>query len=980
MDKKWRVSRLNLELPRLNSQDSACNRTLYDADSDSLWSDVDVAFSASQLRAQLLNYCETTAECEQTTAIAAKVKAFLQLSNFSSLSLVEAVAAACAYLPGVMRNSELCRSVSTLLRVRLTGKGLLGLHALSEEEDETLFSRILPFLQRCDSLPPTYRYDEELHSALMILCIGDQPGDGMLPGNALRVECFGQAVVRPECLAVAVRLSLLGSVELQLHAWKDLVSLVARNYKNCSRILELEGCFSWLATALSLVPAATESRAALQQSLYTYVLTFYTTLLSRCFTSPTVGRIDQQLSRLRQQLTLQSGWHEGAASVIRALYSALFHKLASGTTASSSGSAHFLTSVHLLTCSWAQFVMYTPLSCDGIEQAGQVTLTPLLGHNQSLSQPIAPEIGSCLPCFAGSGASSVALHRGGDGTWADSEVAQRIQRSMVAVADRLTPAATSKHNVAHAPVSRLLDACIARCILVAQLTTTISDQHMQTGVIVQALLANINRPTGFKSSSAGVVPRAAKAAAVSIDKRQQQVQWFTAERAKAATRRSSGLLASLLRTTLRRTPAGAAVKLKPKLPGDFDGPSPAATPSSTPAAEQLQGLASTAAEAATADVQSTLVDPAPTSLVCAGCRLPIGDHANDHHHPSGSTSVPSSAALILLGDSLVYHVGHCACTLCGQSTTEPLLHHGRPVCRRCNDINAADLCGACQRHVTPKDGVSGEIAAALGRALHAGCLSCAHCGIALRDGAAFTVHTDCTGTPQPYCVADYELLYGVRCSGCQRNLQPGGTAVEACGGVFHPSCFTCAHPGCGVNLSSRGEYYTADSGRPLCYDHYLARTGTPCAGCGAYVLGEGIEALASCWHVGCLACAACSQPLGLEDKVEVYQGAVYHAGGSCDPCNRLLSNDVSCASCAQPIHGDVLHLDFGAGPVQYHPECVRCCVCHAQLAAGEVYLAEAQQTGAGQEAASLYCAEHAAASNEVRFSSCSQPINSNSSV
>ncbi|CAK8675320.1 unnamed protein product [Clavelina lepadiformis] len=105
---------------------------------------------------------------------------------------------------------------------------------------------------------------------------------------------------------------------------------------------------------------------------------------------------------------------------------------------------------------------------------------------------------------------------------------------------------------------------------------------------------------------------------------------------------------------------------------------------------------------------------------------------------------------------------------------------GERYCSECYEKYFAHACGKCHKKIV------GEVMHALNQTWHVSCFVCTACNQAFRDGVFHLEHD------KPYCVSDYNLLFGTMCKGCGYPIEAGDHYVEAIKAQWHETCFTCA--------------------------------------------------------------------------------------------------------------------------------------------------------------------------------------------
>ncbi|XP_078489557.1 PDZ and LIM domain protein 7-like [Ciona intestinalis] len=151
----------------------------------------------------------------------------------------------------------------------------------------------------------------------------------------------------------------------------------------------------------------------------------------------------------------------------------------------------------------------------------------------------------------------------------------------------------------------------------------------------------------------------------------------------------------------------------------------------------------------------------------------------------------------------------CASQNCGRPLQNCgfIEEKGQRYCAGCYEKYFAQTCHDCHKKIV------GEVMHALNETWHVTCFVCTDCKQAFRDGV-FHLHNE-----KPYCVADYNRLFGTICKGCGFAIEAGDHYVEAIKQQWHETCFTCAV--CHVDLKNAG--FFAVNEKPVCSNHKNAR-------------------------------------------------------------------------------------------------------------------------------------------------------------
>lgn len=107
-----------------------------------------------------------------------------------------------------------------------------------------------------------------------------------------------------------------------------------------------------------------------------------------------------------------------------------------------------------------------------------------------------------------------------------------------------------------------------------------------------------------------------------------------------------------------------------------------------------------------------------------------------------------------------------------------------------------NTCARCRQPISGK-GIN-----ALDQRWHTECFVCAHCCLPFQGSYV-------PYQAKPYCVEDFNRMFGKRCGGC--NQQIIGGFLQAMGKDWHPEHFVCSH--CSGSLASG--FFDA-GGQPIC--------------------------------------------------------------------------------------------------------------------------------------------------------------------
>nr|XP_020446539.1 PDZ and LIM domain protein 7 isoform X1 [Monopterus albus]XP_020446558.1 PDZ and LIM domain protein 7 isoform X1 [Monopterus albus]XP_020446568.1 PDZ and LIM domain protein 7 isoform X1 [Monopterus albus]XP_020446577.1 PDZ and LIM domain protein 7 isoform X1 [Monopterus albus]XP_020446586.1 PDZ and LIM domain protein 7 isoform X1 [Monopterus albus] len=180
---------------------------------------------------------------------------------------------------------------------------------------------------------------------------------------------------------------------------------------------------------------------------------------------------------------------------------------------------------------------------------------------------------------------------------------------------------------------------------------------------------------------------------------------------------------------------------------------------------------------------------------------------------SGRTPVCGACNKIIRGRYLValgrsWHPEEFTCSQCKAVLEEGgfFEERGSVYCTKCYDNRYAPNCAKCKKKIT------GEIMHALKMTYHIECFQCAACKTPIRNQAFYMEEGE------PYCVKDYEKMFGTKCHGCDFKIDAGDRFLEALGYSWHDTCFVCAL--CQINLEGKTFYSKKD--KPLCKGHAFA--------------------------------------------------------------------------------------------------------------------------------------------------------------
>ncbi|KAJ7984646.1 hypothetical protein DPEC_G00356920 [Dallia pectoralis] len=171
--------------------------------------------------------------------------------------------------------------------------------------------------------------------------------------------------------------------------------------------------------------------------------------------------------------------------------------------------------------------------------------------------------------------------------------------------------------------------------------------------------------------------------------------------------------------------------------------------------------------------------------------------------------------------------------------------------------------------------------------------------------------------PEPHCPAEKLVI---QCYKCGEPCK--GEVLRVQSKHFHVKCFTCKV--CGCDLAQGG--FFMKNGDYLCTLDYQRLYGTRCNGCGDFVEGEVVTALAKTYHPACFVCTICKRPFPAGDRV-TFNGKdclCQRCIQPTSPTPKVLSSSGNCAGCGRDIKNGqaLLALDR-----QWHLGCFKCNAC-----------------------------------------------------
>jgi hypothetical protein len=336
---------------------------------------------------------------------------------------------------------------------------------------------------------------------------------------------------------------------------------------------------------------------------------------------------------------------------------------------------------------------------------------------------------------------------------------------------------------------------------------------------------------------------------------------------------------------------------------------------------------------------------------------------------------------------------------------------GLPFCER-DFLQLYCTCTSCNKLI--EDGQpSVRLDSGTGELYHVACLKCAHCHVLITAAAAAAAapdhKTDGDGEQKTtsaeldnlfqfnglvYCERDYKRQFSQRCSHCTEFIT-GGESIFALDRHWQPEHFRCAGP-CGKPLddcdyigalplpaaaassssSSTSSSSSASESKgtieeetettkemPYCMTCYV-KTFRMCCACGTQVEHKGLQVGPDklSFHLACHGCCVCmAQNGGLITGVPVMLG---RDGDSQLYCQQHYAAKFSeaCTACCKPL-ASAVGLQFqvikiGAAGCAYHPACIVCCVCSADLRSADQHVFQSASSDEVRDAPRLYCRTH----------------------
>ncbi|EGD76775.1 hypothetical protein PTSG_08126 [Salpingoeca rosetta] len=184
------------------------------------------------------------------------------------------------------------------------------------------------------------------------------------------------------------------------------------------------------------------------------------------------------------------------------------------------------------------------------------------------------------------------------------------------------------------------------------------------------------------------------------------------------------------------------------------------------------------------------------------------------------------------------------------------------------------------------------------------------------------------------------------CAQCRQRIQ--GRAIQALGLQFHEEHFQCMK--CDKSLAS--EPFHAHHGLPFCSTCFHEETAPRCAGCDKPITTACIHAFSKNWHVECLKCDACHNPLGTE----------YYNVENQTICSKCYEDQVKykCAKCKKTITDAAI----SALDSYWHEACFTCWECNKPFPEGRYFPQDNKP----------YCSYHYHEMKGVVCARCMRPI------
>jgi len=156
------------------------------------------------------------------------------------------------------------------------------------------------------------------------------------------------------------------------------------------------------------------------------------------------------------------------------------------------------------------------------------------------------------------------------------------------------------------------------------------------------------------------------------------------------------------------------------------------------------------------------------------------------------------------------------------------------------------------------------------------------------------------------------------CHACGKPIK--GKYCQAIGKDWHPECFVCQTPGCGVPLQQTG--FIENKGTVFCRKCFERDFAYTCAKCGEKIIGDVMHALNQTWHMQCFVCAACGKPF--LDGIFHWQNEKPYC---VDDYNKIFAT--FCRGCDLRVEAGDQYIE--ALGHSWHDNCFTCATCHVDL-------------------------------------------------
>jgi hypothetical protein len=156
------------------------------------------------------------------------------------------------------------------------------------------------------------------------------------------------------------------------------------------------------------------------------------------------------------------------------------------------------------------------------------------------------------------------------------------------------------------------------------------------------------------------------------------------------------------------------------------------------------------------------------------------------------------------------------------------------------------------------------------------------------------------------------------CHACGKPIR--GKYCQAIGKDWHPECFVCQTPGCGVPLQQTG--FIENKGTVFCRTCFERDFAYTCAKCDEKIIGDVMHALNQTWHMQCFVCAACGKPF--LDGIFHWQNEKPYC---VDDYNKIFAT--FCRGCDLRVEAGDQYIE--ALGHSWHDNCFTCATCHVDL-------------------------------------------------